>query len=607
VIDNPPYVANSQPAFSPVPAASIPVRPKPMPVVPSGRYRKGAVWGWILGLLVIFGSAYVGAQWYLSDRVPGGATVAGVELGGLNRAEATELLQHELGALSRQPIPLRAGAMQTTLDPVAAGVTFNADKTIDQLTEFSLNPMRLVTHLRSDYGEVPLAVEIEQPRFNAAASRAASALGQTPVNGTVIFTDGIAATTAAREGQTVDREAIAYAVTNLWLHQPSQSGDRVIPVEAQGITPQITQAATDAAYSLARQIAGGPITVQVGQESVLMPAATVTEATTFLALGGELVPQFNGQLLTAALLKQAPDLLHDPENARFIFEDDRPVIVPGRNGTDFEPEDVREAISEAALSGTRVANVTLVETPPELSTSDLEALGVNEIVSSFATVLTADRVRTENLRRGGELITGKLLLPGETFSLTDTISPITAENGFGNAGVIVAGNFTEGMGGGLSQLATTAYNAGFFAGFEDIEHRPHSLFINRYPAGREATLVLGSLDMKFRNNTPHGALLQSWVGPCTDFRGVRSNSCIHVAVWSTPYFRVETQMSERTEPVESTIEERSGPQCVNQSRGPNGFLVSNARQVFRLDNGEQVINEVNRWRYRPTNGIRCVG
>jgi vancomycin resistance protein YoaR len=238
----------------------------------------------------------------------------------------------------------------------------------------------------------------------------------------------------------------------------------------------------------------------------------------------------------------------------------------------------------------------MIEEPPALSTADLEALGINEIVSEFSTVLTANTVRTNNLRRGAELITGVLLLPGDTFSLTESISPINAENGFGNAGVIVAGNFTEGMGGGLSQLATTAYNAGFFAGFEDIEHRPHSLFINRYPAGREATLVTGSLDMRFRNNTPYGALVQSWV----------AGNRIHVAIWSTPFFRVETQVSERTEVTPPIIEERSGPNCVHQSPGPSGFRVTNFRQVFRLDNNERVIDEQNTWRYRPTNGIRCI-
>jgi len=569
----------------------------PTPVIPSGRYRKGAVVGWIIGIFVVLVGAYVAAQWYFSDRVPGGATVAGVELGGLSRDDAVATLEAELGAKSRQPIPLYAGEAQTTLDPIAAGITFDAAATVEQMTEFSLNPARLVTHIQGEYGEVPLVIYLAEPQFTTVAQRAAAALAKSPVDGTVVFTDGQAAATAAEAGQAVTPEAIGEVVTHRWLH-----GDGNLEVEAESITPQITQAATDAALSVARQIAEGPISVAVGGQNFSLPAATVTEATTFHPREGELEPQFNPELLKMAVLEHTTDLLHEPENAYFEFVDGRPAIMGGRNGTELDSELVREAIQTAALSGSRVAEIALVETPPELGVADLEALGVNEVVSEFSTALTANTTRTNNLRRGAELITGVLLLPGDTFSLLDNLNPINAANGFGNAGVIVAGNFTEGMGGGLSQLATTAYNAGFFAGFEDVEHRPHSLFISRYPAGREATLVnapegsSNRLDMRFRNNTPHGALIQSWV----------SGGQIHVAIWSTKYFRVETTQSARSEVVAPIIEERSGPQCVNQSPGPSGFVITNTRQVFRLENDELVINESNRWRYRPTNGIRCV-
>jgi len=572
-------------------------------VIPSGRYRKGAVWGWILGILVVLFGGYVAAQWFLSDRVPGGAVVAGVDIGGLNRADAIATVESKLGAQSRQPIAVHAGTAQTTLDPVGAGIRFDAAETVEQLTEFSLNPARLVTHLRGEYGEVPLAVEIDNARFQPAASRAAQALAQDPVDGTVVFTDGQAATTAARIGQTVSTDAIAEAVTQRWLHQ-----EGVLEVEAVPVAPQITQAATDAAFTLARQIAGGPIRVEVDGQTFNLPASTMAEATSFRARAGELVPEFNTEKLTSAVLDLSHNLIREPADAYFEFVEGRPVIVAAQNGTTLDPQSVLNAVETAALSGSRVAAIELIEEPPELTTADLEALGINEVVSTFGTALTADRIRTGNLRRGAELLNGVLVKPGETFSLMDAINPINAANGFANAPVIVAGNLTDGMGGGLSQLATTAYNAGFFAGFEDVESRPHSLFINRYPAGREATLVTGSLDMKFRNNTPYGALIQSWISSSADGCFTRNQwGCIHVAIWSTPYFRVETQMSERTEVVQPETEERSGPQCNPQGAGQPGFVVSNSRQVFRLSDNEQVINETNRWRYRPTNRIVCVG
>ena len=82
-----------------------------------------------------------------------------------------------------------------------------------------------------------------------------------------------------------------------------------------------------------------------------------------------------------------------------------------------------------------------------------------------------------------ELIDGTVLKPGETFSLNDTVGERTAENGFVKGFIIENGIFKEDYGGGVSQSATTTFNAAFFAGLEDVEHKPHSFYIDRYPVG----------------------------------------------------------------------------------------------------------------------------
>src|SRR5690606_2128973 len=123
-----------------------------------------------------------------------------------------------------------------------------------------------------------------------------------------------------------------------------------------------------------------------------------------------------------------------------------------------------------ALGSPRTATVTLSEVDPEQTTKALEELGITELVSVFDTTLTNDAQRTGNLIRGAELVTGVLVRPGEVFSLNETIGPITAENGYRNSTVVVNGVIQEGMGGGLSQMGTTMFNAAYFAGFEDVEH-----------------------------------------------------------------------------------------------------------------------------------------
>ena len=106
-----------------------------------------------------------------------------------------------------------------------------------------------------------------------------------------------------------------------------------------------------------------------------------------------------------------------------------------------------------------------------------------------------------------------MLKPGETFSLNDTVGERTGENGFTKGFIISDGIFKEDLGGGVSQMATTTFNATFFAGLEDVEHKPHSFYIDRYPVGREATVAWGAVDLRFKNDTPYGVLIHATVQP----------------------------------------------------------------------------------------------
>ena len=77
--------------------------------------------------------------------------------------------------------------------------------------------------------------------------------------------------------------------------------------------------------------------------------------------------------------------------------------------------------------------------------------------------------------------------------------------------MILNGRLTPAVGGGISQFTTTLFNAAYYAGLEDVEHTPHSYYYSRYPAVIEATIFYPTLDMKFRNNTEYGVLIDTLV------------------------------------------------------------------------------------------------
>jgi vancomycin resistance protein YoaR len=576
------------------PAADGAVPPSGTPLGPLGGLagdgapsRLPKVAAWAGAGLVVLGGLYVGAQWLVSDKVPQGTTVAGVEIGGMSAQSAVAALEDGLGPRASEPIAVTAGEASSTFDPAAAGLALDADATVNDVTGFSLGPARLWEHLVGAEDVAP-RLDVDRDLLDAVIAGLQESMLVTPVDGTVTFVDGAPVATKAEEGTELVAEEAGDEIVNGWL---VQQGPFELPTHA--VVPDIDQADTDAALAKAEQIVSGPVRVSVGGQSPELPPEAIASAVTFEPTKGALRPKFDGDALTTAIIERTNDLLSEPNDAHFEFSGGKPVIVGGEVGTTLAPKAVGKAIREAATSDERVTEVELVEKDPENTRQALEELGVKEVISSFSTPLTSDHIRTQNLIRGSQMLTGTLVKPGETMSLYDALSPITIENGYHSSGVVSNGVHTEGVGGGLSQMATTTYNAGFFAGFDDVNHRPHSYWFTRYPAGREATIYKGALDMKFKNDTPYGALMQAWV----------SGGELHVQIWSTKYYDVEEGKSGKTDIVPTTTVHSTAPDCEHYPAGQPGFSITNYRKVY-LD-GKLVKDEAYPWTYKPDNEVVC--
>lgn len=595
------YVDDAADEPAAVPAESTPAAPVPddrEPGSPLGifddsdsprRWPKVLLWTG-LGVLVAAG-AYLGAQWYFADKIPRGTTVAGVDIGGLAAQDAADRLEAELGGLATQPVPVTAGGGASSLDPAAAGLVFDADATVADLTDFTLDPRPLIAQI-SGGDEVDPVTVVDQAQLDAATEALAADLEVPATSGTVAFVDGAAVQTPASEGSSVDVQALRETIVDSWL-----TAARPIELTTAPLEPEITQAETDAAFAEAQRVAAAPVSVAVAGQVAEIPVDTLTAAASYAPVDGALVLSFDGVALTEAVVDRTNDLLSDASDASFVFVDNVPQIQPGTPGTTLDPVALAAAVQQAALGDQRTATVELTASDPAQSTAALQALGVTEIVSEFSTPLTNEPDRTQNLRIAAEKVTGTLVLPGETFSLMDTIGPITAANGYLQAHVIVNGETTNGTGGGLSQMSTTTYNAGFFAGMIDVEHQPHTFWFSRYPEGREATLYEGQIDMRWRNDSPYGVLLQSWI----------ADGRVHVAAWSTKHYTVETTTSARSNIVSPTTQHKPAANCTPQSAGGPGFSVSVWRKVTVTATGEIVADETNSWRYKPQNQIVCDG
>jgi vancomycin resistance protein YoaR len=221
-------------------------------------------------------------------------------------------------------------------------------------------------------------------------------------------------------------------------------------------------------------------------------------------------------------------------------------------------------------------------------------------VSTFTTYYPHADYRNVNIGRAGELIDGTVLEPGEVFSLNDTVGERTRANGFTEGYVISDGILVTDLGGGVSQMATTTFNAAFFAGLEDVEHKPHSFYIDRYPMGREATVAWGSVDLKFRNDTPHGVLITTNVTPST----LSTSGVVTVSMWSTKTWDITSRTGQpynRTEPVTRRVATR---QC-HPNEGYGGFEVDVWRDFRRPGSSEVVRSEKFHTTYIPSDTVIC--
>ena len=213
---------------------------------------------------------------------------------------------------------------------------------------------------------------------------------------------------------------------------------------------------------------------------------------------------------------------------------------------------------------------------PELLPDFASESEIQVIVGEFTTMHKPNESRVTNIQRFADLLRGTIIEPGARLSLNEHVGERTEENGFVEAGAINKGVFIESVGGGISQFATTFFNAAFFAGLEFLEYQSHSLYLSRYPYGREATISWPYVDLAVRNTTPYPILI--WTS--------YTDTSITVTMYSTKWIEVEQ---------------------TDQTVTPRGEcdLVTSERTITYEDGSERVDSVVAL--YRPEEGFTCEG
>jgi vancomycin resistance protein YoaR len=339
-----------------------------------------------------------------------------------------------------------------------------------------------------------------------------------------------------------------------------------------------------------------PVQVDAAGTIATIPAPALAHALNFTPEGDHFAPSLDGAVLHAAIAKQLKGVETKGRNATFDIVKGKPVVVPSVVGNGVSDEELSSKVLTVLGNPepNRTVSVTMGVREPELTTEQAQALGVTERISTFTQHFPYAAYRVQNIGQAAKYVNGTLLLPGETFSLNDTIHERTEKNGY-TVGFLIGpgGVFAEDLGGGVSASATTVWTGAFYAGMERVHTQAHSIYISRYKAGLEATVGWGLFDMSFKNTSPYGVFITTKM----------TNTSMTVNFWSTKvYDDIKAEFGPRTNITPfATIYDKSD-KCLGQE-GSEGFDIDVDR-VFYKD-GAEVKRETISTAYRPAPKVIC--
>lgn len=555
----------------------------------------------VLALLAAGG--YAAAYAAAGDKVPRGTTISGVDVGGMTREDAIAELTDAFGARASEPIEAsvsREGGgsdgRSVTMRPGEIGIEVDYAASVDEAgAEQSWAPRRQWDYFTGG-DDVDAVVRFDEPALEETLTELSDGLGTPPVDGAVVFARDGVSTTDPVPGEAIDREDAREALVAAYLGE-DETAELTVATSEPEIDDADLQEALD---SFANPAMSTGVTLLFDESEVRLRPRQYATALSMVAEDGVLVPEVDRKRLNR-LVKDATTE-GEPVDAGFRVVGDKVRVVPAKPGVEFDIDDVSDVFLAllAAPEGERSGAVEATVVEADFTTEEARALGVKRKVSEFSTYYPHAEYRNVNLGRASDLVDGTLLMPGDTFSLNDTVGERTAENGFTVGYIISNGILVQDFGGGVSQMATTLFNGMFFAGLEDVEHKPHSFYIDRYPVGREATVAWPVLDLRFKNDTEHGVFIHTEVIPSTP----SSQGEVKVQMFSTKVWDIESITSDRYAYVSPATRTLTTPDC-EPFTGYSGFQVDVTR-VFR-EAGQDEVHHREKFHtvYTPADSVVC--
>lgn len=293
-----------------------------------------------------------------------------------------------------------------------------------------------------------------------------------------------------------------------------------------------------------------------------------------------------------------------PTDARLLYGEPVGEVVAGEWGQELDLDVFIKQLKRVVFHEPieRVVDVPIRAVRPRVAAEDLSAWEELFTLGVATTTFDPSQVgRAQNIRLAASRMDGVILLPGDEFSMNGATGERTADDGYQEAPVIIDGELVPGIGGGVSQVASTTFNAALLAGMRMTEYHNHSLPVPYLPLGRDATVWYDQLDLRFVNTSSQPIVVNAAAGH--DWVRVMLRSPQPVS----QHVVVETRVIEEY-PV--PVEERDDPALPHGERrleqaGRSGHRVQIRQVIFEAD--RPVDERKLEARYQPQPEVWVVG
>jgi vancomycin resistance protein YoaR len=478
----------------------------------------------LAGLAIALGFVFAGS----SSKLAQGVEISGVDVGGLSTADARRLLEQREKQYVRVSVVFTAAGHSWRITPDELGVAndWTAALAAARREGSGFGPLRGFKRLdvRVFGAKVIPSARVFDGALSLEVNRIARAINRPHRDPALRLHGTHAVVVPGHSGAVLDREAARRLIVAA-LSQFERGQPVALPVRYD--PPTLAAAALAPAQTQVAKALSAPVRLQLGPTRFRLSRARIASLLE-LPADGRRALRIGGPVATAWLTHLSRRVASPPRDADFNVSGSHVTVIPGRPGLALDPRATGRAILAASLRPlNRTASVAVVQAQPKRTTADAQAMAITGLVSTYTTAYGGIANRIHNVQLVAHLVDDKLIAPGAEFSFNKTTGARTAAKGFLEAPVIINGELSTGLGGGVCQVSTTVFNTAYEAGLKITARTNHALYISHYPQGRDATVDYPGVDLRFVNDTGNWLLLRTFVGP----------SELTVSLYGTPTHR----------------------------------------------------------------------